>query len=198
MEKITDKISVRTKIAQLAKIRLARDFARCKVTSVVIQHIRSHNHKTTKDELKIELPPAWISSEHVQFQFENSDLCLPVSCTRPELKFQPYHGYILSLIEVALHSGMPSSSATGGPLKKKAKISTALAFREEVKSQLALGRKGLETARAKPYAAHAFLDTHEIDASKLERLKAVDVKPTFNSLTKSICTYDLFEIAACG
>jgi hypothetical protein len=113
------------------------------------------------------------------------------------LKFQPYHGYIISLIEIALHSGMPSSSATGGPLKKKAKIATASAFQEEVKSPLALGRKGIETARAKPYAARAFLDTHDIDASKLERWKAVDVKLTFDSLTKSIClTYDLFEVAA--
>jgi hypothetical protein len=114
------------------------------------------------------------------------------------LKFHPYDVYLLALIELALHSGVTSSSAAGGPLKKTAKIATASAFQDEVQSPLGTMRKGPESSCAKPYAARAFIDTHEIDASKLEHdLKAVDVKPTFDSLTKSIyVTYDLFEVAA--
>lgn len=199
MAKPTDKISVRTKVAQLAKIRIARDYARCKIITTIIQHIRAHNHVTTDIDLKVELPPTWLAhGDIVQFECDSNNLHLPSSCTRPMLGFHPYHAYLLSIIELALQSGSSASSNVGGPLKKKAKIATANAFQDELQSPLAKSRDWADTTtKSKPYAARAFLDVNEVDASKLERLRAVDVKPTFDSLTREICkTYDLLEVAA--
>ena len=175
--------------AHLAKIRISRDFARCKVVGVVIEAIRHNNYMFSAPAEKVELPAAWLGSS-ITFKFEDDKLTNPTKCSRPELKYYPYHVFLLLHVESSLRTTLHSTSF--GPARKKARMATASAFEEEVESPL------LATSKSKrPQAARTFLDTHVVDASKLELLKSVDVAPTFDSFCKSICvTYDLLEVAA--
>jgi hypothetical protein len=194
LNKATDKISVRTKAASLGKIRIARDFARCKVIGVIVLAIRCHNVMFTSPAEKIELPAVWVSSK-ISFKFDDDNISLPTKCSRPEMKYHPYHTYLLFHIESALRAAVHANSA--GPAKKRARMATAAVFEEEVQSPLVPHRSRSVASKTRPHAARTFLDTQEVDASKLERLKSVDLQPTFDSLCKSICvTYDLLEVAA--
>lgn len=193
LAKLGDKITVRTKAASLAKIRLARDFARCKVVGVIVESIRNHNLTFTSPSEKVEIPGEWL--DFFDFKFAGADIASPTECSRPEMVYHPYHSYLLFHVELALRAAVHSNSA--GPAKKKARMATASAFEEEVQSPLVPHKVRSTASKSRPHAARTFLDTQEVDASKLDRLRSVDLQPTFESLCKTICvTYDLLEVAS--
>ena len=185
--KSNDKITVRTKAAQLAKIRISRDYARCKVVSVIIQAIQRNNFAFTSPAEQVELPAEWLGSTIV-FKFEDNNLSRPTECSRPELKHHPYHNFLLMQIESSLRSAVHGSAASGS--RKKQRMSSSNAFVAEVHSPL------MKDSIAK-LAPQKFLETSTVDASKLELLKSIDTTPNFETLCNNMCvTYDLLEVAA--
>lgn len=199
LDKDNDKITVRTKSASLAKIRIARDFARCKVVGVIVKFILDHNRTYTAPGEKMEVPSEWIQSTRMEFVFDTDSACYPTSCSRPEMKYHPYHAYLLFHVESALRSSSNSGGA-GTAKKKQLKLAaTFSAFAREVESPLLSknNAKSSTGSKSRAVGARSFLDTNEVDVSKLKRLRSMELKPTFASLCSNICvTYDVLEVAS--
>jgi hypothetical protein len=194
------KIVTRTKDAMRAKIRLARDFSRCRTAGVIFCHTSQFNCNLTfaKAADCVNVPLVWAESKLLELKYNEPAMNqFTIECSRPVLVHGSYHCYLLMIIELALRT-MVTNSANGSSRKRSRTTSAAAAYTHEVQSPLASSAtKTASGKRAKPYTARAFLDTVEVDASKLEQLKSTEIAPTFESVCREVCkTYDLLEVAA--
>lgn len=85
LDKDNDKITVRTKAACLAKIKIARDFARCKIVGVIITLILDHNRTYKASGEKMEVPVEWIQSSRMDFTY-STPIWLAIPKVAPALR----------------------------------------------------------------------------------------------------------------